>query len=300
MKLSLLAFFAASAESKTVMHQGDVSRKLTGDWVDTMFGSLARHRRGAIDGAKGFRPLAAMMLYMNGFGSNGNDPSTAAGFDDELSALEERFVHYGCYCWINGLGDGVIGGGKTKDMVDHHCKELYRCYKCVTADYSTNYTDVDYVVDFARKAGERNLDCTVNSKQDSENICECDKRFAINIAQADADCNAGTKADEEWGEHCMDEKWRTVSGGGSFIPQTQCDKQFHGHDKANCCGIYPNRYPYDITFNDCCQSSAFNADAKKVDVFSIQQKGVCGPAGGTVVVSEPGNPHSYVAVTGGN
>ena len=60
------------------------------------------------------------------------------------------------------------------------------------------------------------------------------------------------------------------------------------------------RYPYDITFNDCCQSSAFNADAKKVDVFSIQQKGVCGPAGGTVVVSEPGNPHSYVAVTGGN
>ena len=64
-------------------------------------------------------------------------------------------------------------------MSDHHCKELYRCYKCVNIDYSANYTDVDYVVDFTSdNNGARQLDCTVNSKQDAENICECDKRMA--------------------------------------------------------------------------------------------------------------------------
>jgi len=193
-----------------------------------------------------------MMLYLQEnpvYGQNGIDPETTAQFESELDDLEERFTHYGCYCWINGLSDGVIGGGKTKDMVDHHCKELYRCYKCVNADYAKNYTDVSYAVDFGRKNGQRNLDCTVNSKQDSENICECDKRFAMNIAKADSDCAAGTGADPDWGNHCMDDVFRTAGGGGSFDPSTGCDKQFHGHDKANCCGIYPNRYDFNKNNN---------------------------------------------------
>ena len=144
------------------MHQADVSRTLYGSWIDTMF--EGRQRRDAIDGVKGFRPLATMMLYLQGFGQNGVNPSTSADFDTELGKLEDKFVNYGCYCWIQGLADGVIGGGKTKDMVDHHCKELYRCYKCVVSDYSANYTDVSYAVDFKRSGGERELDCTVNSK----------------------------------------------------------------------------------------------------------------------------------------
>ena len=73
-------------------------------------------------------------------------------------------------------------------MSDHHCKELYRCYKCVNIDYSANYTDIDYVVDFTSNGGARELDCTVNSKQDAENICECDKRFAANIAATEKSC----------------------------------------------------------------------------------------------------------------
>jgi len=69
-------------------------------------------------------------------------------------------------------------------MVDHHCKELYRCYKCVLNDYDSNYTDISYDVNLNEQNGIRELDCKVNSKQDAENVCECDKRFAINIAQA--------------------------------------------------------------------------------------------------------------------
>ena len=231
---------AAATEAKNIMGSGEVKRTITGDWVDQFYGGH-RNRRGDIDGEKGFRPMAAMKLYLTGMGSNRQDPQDLASFDAELDALEAKYTSYGCYCWINGMSDGVIGGGKTKDVTDHHCKELYRCYKCVNNDYAKNYTDVSYSVDFTMKNGERALDCSVNSKQDAENICECDKRFAENIAAAEGSCAAGEAADPEWGEHCMSETFRTGNAGGSFDPQNQCDKQFHGHDKAECCGFYPNR-----------------------------------------------------------
>ena len=57
-----------------------------------------------------------------------------------------------------------------------------------------------------------------------------------------------------YGEHCMDDQYRTTNGGGSFNPRKQCDKQFHGHEKDQCCGRYPNRYPYDENFKECCQT----------------------------------------------
>ena len=250
-----------------------------------------------------------MKLYMSGSGKNNVDPQSADDFETELNALEAKYTNYGCYCWINGIENGVLGGGKTKDVTDHHCKELYRCYKCVNVDYAKNYTDVAYTVrldskqdseltsrlkvDFTKKNGQRTLDCSVNSKQDAENICECDKRFAENIAAAEDACTNGDAADPEWGEHCTDNQFKTQNGGGNFEPQSQCDKQFHGHDKNNCCGFYPNRYPYDINENDCCRvsSDAFG------DIFSIQQKGVCEGAGGDIVVSADGDPHSYLVLS---
>ena len=79
------------------------------------------------------------------------------------------------------------------------------------------------------------MDCSVNSKQDAENICECDRRFAQNIADTITTCQAEPQsADAENGDFCMDEKYRTVNGEGKFDPRTQCEKQFHGHDKVTC------------------------------------------------------------------
>ena len=78
-------------------------------------------------------------------------------------------------------------------MSDHHCKELYRCYKCVNIDYSKNYTDVSYRVDMnENEDGSRSLDCSANSKSDAGNICECDARFAANIAATEQNCAVST------------------------------------------------------------------------------------------------------------
>ena len=58
------------------------------------------------------------------------------------------------------------------------------------------------------------------------------------------------------------------------------------------------RYPYDITQQDCCRARIFNGNKKNdfEEVFSVQPIGVCGGAGGEVVVSEAGNPHNYLVV----
>ncbi|CAG5105011.1 Oidioi.mRNA.OKI2018_I69.chr1.g1754.t1.cds [Oikopleura dioica] len=296
--MKIFTSFLAAAYAKSVMHQSDVKRALTGQWISDMTGS-PRHRRADIDGEAGFRPLATMMLYLQNFGSDSTNPATLADFESELTTLEGKMTNYGCYCWIQGTADGVIGGGKTKDMVDHHCKELYRCYKCVLNDYSANYTDVAYSVDFTEDAaGNRQLDCSNNPKQDGENVCECDKRFAENIAKAEQDCAANEPDDELWGSHCMDEQFRTINGGGSFNPQdnASCDKQFHGHDKQNCCGFYPNRYPYDVNFSECCRSQSFLDSENFVENFSVVPAGQCSGRGGEVVVNEEGNPHVYSVV----
>ena len=189
-----------------------------------------------------------MMLYMQGELRKRQDPRTHPKFEKKLAEIESKFTNYGCYCWIDGVESGVIGGGKTRDMVDHHCKELYQCYKCVNTDYSMNYTDIEYTVDFTVRADsngkmKRTLDCKQNGKQDGENICECDKRFAENIAHAEGKCDDGKPDDPKWGAFCMSEQFRTSSGGGAFDPHLaqSCEKQHKGFDRNKCCGIYPNR-----------------------------------------------------------
>ena len=86
----------------------------------------SRHRRADTDFVQGFRTLAVMMAYASGFGEDYQTPAAHGGFEAEVERLEDLYTNYGCYCWIDGVEAGVIGGGKTKDMTDHHCKELYR------------------------------------------------------------------------------------------------------------------------------------------------------------------------------
>ena len=50
-------------------------------------------------------------------------------FKNEMKRLEDQYTNYGCYCYITGVDSGVHGGGKPRDLVDTHCKDLYQCYK---------------------------------------------------------------------------------------------------------------------------------------------------------------------------
>lgn len=273
-----------------------INRHMQGHWIDKV---MSHRMRRAVDGEKGFRPLAAMIMYMQGQTVYDEDSHDPQDFENQLQALEDKYTSYGCYCWIQSTADGLVGGGMTKDVTDHHCKELYRCYKCVRNDYSQSYTDVDYYVEFTTKNGNRQLDCKGNAKQDAENICECDKRFAENIAATEKSCASNTPADPTYGDYCMDNQYKTATGGGSFDPSSQCKKPGAGdfHDgKDKCCGLYPNRYPYNSETTDCCRTSALDGNDNVLEIFSILNAASCREAGGEVVVSKKGDPHNYSVV----
>lgn len=294
----VLAPAALARSTANVPFHGNVNRFVSGDWLDAM---VPRHRRDEVDFVKGFRTLAVMMSYANGFGNDLESPASNSEFENEIERLENIYTNYGCYCWIDGVEAGVIGGGKTKDMSDYHCKELYRCYKCVNIDYAKNYTDVSYNVDLnVDENGQRTIDCSVNGKSDAENICECDKRFAESIAMVTDACSAGAADDEKHGPYCMEEDMRTITGirndngkQGKFDSRNTCDKSFPDHSKSECCGIYPNRVPYDDKFAECCQLGSSVEDIFK---FRKLPLGQCSDLGGDVVVSVKGDPSSYVSL----
>lgn len=66
MKIFLLSTLAHTADAKIALNE--VSRKLTGEWINDFYNypasKVERFKREIAEGEKGFRPLAAMMLYM--------------------------------------------------------------------------------------------------------------------------------------------------------------------------------------------------------------------------------------------
>jgi len=223
MKATIIATVATLSFAETF--RGHVKRELTGSWIRSIIKQPKNARGGKSverktlsgDDSTDFRPLAAMMLFLET--ENGDykfGASDKHDFSEELKALEKTYTNYGCYCWIDGAAGGVIGGGKPEDEIDFHCKELYRCYKCVGMDYKTDYENVSYTAELVNDPFNRQIDCSVNAKEDSQNICECDKRFAESIAQTKRDCDLGIDG------MCLNPAKRTTTGGGDFVPRDQC------------------------------------------------------------------------------
>lgn len=301
--MKAIIFATVTTHSFAENFRGHVKRELTGSWIHSI-NKQPKNARGGKgfdrktlfgDDSSDFRPLAAMMLFLET--ENGNykfDASDKNDFAEELLKLENAYTNYGCYCWIDGAAGGVIGGGKPVDEIDFHCKELYRCYKCVGMDYVTDYEDVSYTAELFNDPFNRKIDCSANAKQDSQNICECDKRFAENIAQTKRDCDLGIDGT------CLNPEKKTISGGGKFYPRHQCEKnRIQNMNRDQCCGINPNRRPYDSTSQECCEVD----QAKQLGIFgnlleySVMNDGTCeAKKGGKVVQSVAGNPHLYFEV----
>ncbi|CAG5111098.1 Oidioi.mRNA.OKI2018_I69.chr2.g5434.t1.cds [Oikopleura dioica] len=303
MKASI--FLAVTSPSFADIFRGHVKRELTGSWIRSINKQPKNARGGKAlveeslraEDTSDFRPLAAMMMFlMTENGKYKYDSSDKQDFSEELRELEKQYTNYGCYCWIDGADAGVIGGGKPEDATDFHCKELYRCYKCVGLDYDSDYANLTYTAELRNNPFDRQIDCSMNAKEDAQNICECDKRFAESIAQTRQDCETGISASEKGGT-CMNPKLRTMTGGGDFVPRSQCQKEFMNMDRDKCCGIYPNRRPYSSTEQECCEidQSAFVGEISgRLLEYSVTKMDTCEEQkGGRVVQSAQGNPHVY-------
>lgn len=79
-----------SITSAAVPFHGNVRRNLQGSWIDSLDRTLStdRTRRAEIDGELGFQTLATMMLYMNGFGADLNNPELHNQYNNKVAELK--------------------------------------------------------------------------------------------------------------------------------------------------------------------------------------------------------------------
>lgn len=284
MKLSL-AFISLANATFRENFQHKVERNIAGDWVEKHL-AAGRYRRQA--GTSNFAPIAAMIAYMQGEGADNVDPATQ-NMDATLQALEQKYTSYGCYCWAKGTSniEDLGAGSANVDWNDKACTDLYRCYACVNIDYGKKYSELSYSATFTTDGdGNRSIDCSGGAQSDGEHICQCDAAFAAKIAYNEDQCQNNGNPIEEGKTYCIDESFRTVSGGGSYT----CPERGNGVQsplKEKCCGIYPERRGY-ANNKDCCRTSSALGE-----IFNIVSTGTCD---GDVVESVAGDPHNYMTL----
>ncbi|CBY40479.1 unnamed protein product [Oikopleura dioica] len=290
MKLTVALFASVCATFKqTFEHK--VQRSVAGDWVDNNLES-GRFRRDVVDS---FRPIAAMVAYLKGLGSDDQDPSNQ-GLEAELQQIQDKYTSYGCYCWANGVDnvEDLGSGSRNVDATDFACTELYRCYACVNVDYGADYNELSYEAFFNTAAdGSRQIDCSSNAQQNGDSLCSCDAKFAQKIVQTENHCDSGIMLSDMGLNNCQSEMYRTIAGGGSY----QCPMGSNGHpNNDKCCGFYPNRQPYNEN-RECCATNDIDDQGNFVtpDV-NIVALDTCEISGGKVIVSAEGDPHTYIPV----
>jgi len=281
MKLSYLALLNF-AEPRQVS-SNEVNRTFGGSFLE----SLPDFERGYnYGGEKSLNGLAMMVVFLDASNIIRQRTSTIAAFELTIQDFLDNFANYGCYCWILGPMRGVIGGGQTKDAIDSLCGELYKCYKCLNLDFGSKSTMFEYNVNLIEHAdGRRELEC-----QEGENInaCKCDVMFAEKMAVVNQQCEADLDNGVQNSQFCINEDFRTEAGGGTFDPFDNtaggCLKlNMEGHNaKDNCCGVYPDRLPFDSMSRECCRFTN-NDGAQVVQQDRIVPAFTCEDRGGFLV-----------------
>ena len=174
-----------------------------------------------------------------------NEVETNLGFVE----FTKNIRNYGCHCFPQN--SGAAGGfGPAQDPIDQHCQNLARCHKCIEMDYE-NEIEATWDADIGKYkysiGADGIVDCSGNREQKREDLCECDKRFAIELGK--------TYTDSMWNDFFwLGEKENT----GKFQYEAVCVRGT-GIRNNKCCGSYPGRFPYDDSMKSCCaDTTVFN------------------------------------------
>ena len=189
---------------------------------------------------------------------------------------------YGCWCFFEGDGVGN-GKGSPKDFIDTECRDLHRAYTCAAAEIPGcepwSQSDVTHGAQSFNAPG-------VNG--DILKACEHANRFKpVEVGGAQfqaciiATCAAETKFLQNVNTYLLTEDARYPdfthdgvaypaqagihpAGTGTFNQPDKCKPDcpkgtcFADEDARQCCGDYPERYPFKVHAGDaalnqqCC------------------------------------------------
>jgi hypothetical protein len=284
MKLYALSVGLAAARNVNVQN---VQRNLGGNFLDSLVEpeALARGFGYNYGTASSLNGLMTMVVFM------AEPPSARATTVEALEFSVENFIdnftNYGCYCWILGPNKGVIGGGQTRDQIDGTCGMLYKCYKCLNIDFGAHDGMFNYDVTLEEDDnGNRSLSCNDGPNKEA---CQCDKLFSERMATVVQTCNDHKSAGITDSPFCPNDAFRTESGGGTFDPfdntAAGCLKaNMEGHNpKDACCGVYPERLPFDTQNRECCRMTQVEDNGDSFTFDKIVPGNTCSDRGGKFI-----------------
>lgn len=182
-----------------------------------------------------------------------NCPSSGCTIDNFFDPI----TNYGCWC---NLGSTITQGrGQPRDGFDTKCRDLQLCLRCARHDsifsgytcdpVTQTYTTVSSVT------GGFAVDCaTANSgDQCAIDVCMCEFQFIYELIQL---LFIPDNTQSQWDENLVHDGTMATVGGtthnGSFDPSTCAGPGGSTPHAIGCCGIKPERRPYDVSAKACC------------------------------------------------
>lgn len=169
----------------------------------------------------------------------------------QLNSIAFMLTHiweYGCWCYFGE--DYGLGHGAPVNHVDDACQALNLCYRCVAMDLLSegrndcNPGTEDYNAPVRKDPGVEGMMIACQEENAGDNCkiytCTCEAQFIATLVEFFF-TNAGFDPSYK---HSL----------GQFDPVSGCPTSPGNTDKE-CCGHYPQRFPYSIDTRNCCEQS---------------------------------------------
>jgi len=175
--------------------------------------------------------------------SQGQDRSVQCGENGCQVPLNlQKIWNYGCWC---NMGANLLKGiGLVIDDYDQACQNMQRCLRCAEMDadkngYDCNPRTDDYTarMRFNGKSLLANCDEMNEGNPCGTSLCTCETQFISEVM------------DNLWSGAFYDSSNLHENG---FERETSCMSGVIGQPQFECCGLYPQRFPYNVNQQDCC------------------------------------------------
>lgn len=190
-----------------------------------------------------------------------------------------QYHDYGCYCVAPS--DPKKNRGRPVDAIDSACKRHNMCYQCAYADFSNARRECNpkqmgyqYRINKNVETGNIKIECTNSQDTCAYATCMCDKALADELgnlamkgtlAEKDnrnydaAKCGASPTRSDPSPEGVFNDDM----GAFDFENQITFLTEPEGADvPQQCCGVYPQRFPYKSSTHECCSIGGATEELK--------------------------------------
>lgn len=215
-----------------------------------------------------------------------DDPTAAndRGFVPFVQNLLLDIQFYGCWCYLDDSWD--TAKGPVQDGLDQECKNLVQNYRCLVLDAldrgeTCDPQNQDYT-EYNLFGGSEQLisECRTNANLGAENeqcrmdLCIADGQFTLNMFALMFQ-QGGIAASQPPYDPNVAHSTNTENPG-EFDPAIECltnGLQGAGRSEKECCGSYPERFPFKTFGGDkgCCAERTYSTLALQCCIGESEQ-----------------------------